>query len=59
MNFLNNHKSQSKNIKLWDFLRIFVCKNKLQNMKRLIFSLIVLVTMQSAFAVDRLSIYEY
>ena len=59
MNFLNNHKSQSKNIKLWDFLRIFVCKNKLQNMKRLIISLIVLVTMQSAFAVDRLSSLPY
>ena len=59
MNFLNNHKSQSKNIKLWDFLRIFVCKNKLQNMKRLIISLIVLVTMQSAFAVDRLLSLPY
>jgi len=39
----------------WDFLRIFVRKNKLQNMRRLIISLIALVAMQSAVATDRLT----
>ena len=40
---------------LWDFLRIFVRRNKLQHMKRLIISLIALITMQSILAADRLS----
>ena len=39
----------------WDFLCIFVRKNKLQDMRRLIISLIALVTMQSVIAADRLS----
>jgi hypothetical protein len=40
---------------LWDFFRIFVRRNKPQHMKRLIISLIALITMQSILAADRLS----
>ena len=40
---------------LWDFFRIFVPRNELRYMKRLILFLITLVTMQSAIAADRLS----
>jgi hypothetical protein len=50
-----NLKSQGIIKLLWDLFRIFVRRNKLQNMRRLIFSLIALVAMQSAFATDRLS----
>jgi hypothetical protein len=51
-----NHKSQGIITMLWDFFRIFVHRNELQIMKRLIFSLIVLVSMQSAIATDILSL---
>ena len=50
-----NLKSQGVVVSLWDLLCIFVRKNKLQNMRRLIISLIALVAMQSAIAADRLT----
>ncbi len=54
MNHPIKYKSQGLLVMPWDFLRIFVRKNKLQDMRRLIISLITLVTIQSTFAVDRL-----
>ena len=53
--FQKNLKSQGVVVSLWDLLCIFVRKNKLQNMRRLIISLIALVAMQSAVATDRLT----
>ena len=50
-----NLKSQGVVVSLWDLLCIFVRKNKLKNMRRLIISLIALVAMQSAVAADRLT----
>ena len=50
-----NLKSQGVVVSLWDLFCIFVRKNKLQNMRRLIISLIALVAMQSAIAADRLT----
>ena len=50
-----NLKSQGVVVSLWDLLCIFVRKNKLKNMRRLIISLIALVAMHSAIAADRLT----
>jgi hypothetical protein len=50
-----NLKSQGVVVSLWDLLCIFVRKNKLQNMRRLIIYLIALVAMQSTIAADRLT----
>ena len=61
MSWQNNDLSKSQSFFLHSFVRhlglfrIFVRKNMLQNMRRLIISLVAMVTMQSIFAADRLS----